>query len=102
MIRHGITQLNQTKTKGNSFQIEKIFQHPKYTGTGYFDVAVLQIAPVKFNFRLRPICLPDPSDFKIDKYDDRTTTLIGWGSNDLNGKPLTSLRRTLLTVFDNR
>ena len=102
MIRHGVTQLNQTKSKGQTFQIEKIFIHPKYNETGYFDIAVLQIAPVNFNLHLRPICLPNPSDFRIDQYYDRASTLIGWGSKESAGTTSPTLKRIILTIYDDR
>ncbi len=99
MIRHGVINLNQMQNKGHgqTFLIKKVFQHPKYIGTAYFDLAVLQIAPVKFNANLRPICLPSSSDFKIDHYEDKTTTLIGWGSKDN-----TDLKTSILTIYEYR
>lgn len=104
MIRQGVVNLNQKRsnTRGQSFSIEKVFQHPSYSGTAYFDIAVLQIAPVKFNANLRPICLPDPSDFYFDRYDDRASTLIGWGSTDTTEKASSTLKRTVLTIYEYR
>jgi len=102
MIRHGVTNLNQTRNQGQTFSIQKIYQHPKYIGTAYYDIAVLKIAPVKFGPHLRPVCLPDSSNFATDQYDDKTTTLIGWGSKDSTGIASPILKRTILTIYDNR
>ena len=102
MIRHGVNDLKQPRNQGQTFSIEKMYQHPKYTGTAYYDIAVLKIASVNFGPDLRPICLPDPSNFKIDQYDDKSATLIGWGSKELTGITSPTLRRTLLTIYDNR
>jgi len=102
MIRHGVNRLNQTGNHGQLFSIEKKIRHPKYNETAYYDIAILKIAPVKFGPQLRPVCLPEPSNFKIDRYDDRTATLIGWGSTDLTGATSSILKRTILTIYDNR
>jgi len=102
MIRHGVNDLTLPRNNGQTFAIEKISQHPKYTGIAYYDIAKLQIAPVKFLPNLRPVCLPDPSKFKIDQYDERTTTLIGWGSKDTTGQNSPILKRTILTIYEYR
>ncbi len=102
MIRHGVANLTQPPTDGQTISIEKFFQHPKYTGTAYYDIAVLQISPIEFKPHLRPICLPNPTDFKIDKYDDKTVTLIGWGNKDALDTTLPTIKRTILTIYDNR
>jgi hypothetical protein len=103
MIRHGVSNLNQTRNelRGETITIEKVFQHPKYKRTAYFDIAVLQIAPVEFNAYLRPICLPKPLDFKIDKYDNYLSQLIGWGSEEL-GTPSPKLKRVILQIYEYR
>ncbi len=102
MIKHSITHLNATQNQGQISSIEKIYQHPKYIGTAYYDIAVLKIASVVFGPHLRPICLPDPSNFDIDKYNDKTTTLIGWGSKDTTSNPSSTLKRVILTIYANR
>jgi hypothetical protein len=102
MIRHGVVNLNDNRSKGQTFLIEKTFLHPKYKGTAYFDIAVLQIAPVTFDYNLRPICLPDPSNFKIDKYENYASDLIGWGSEDLTGPTSPKLKRIILTIHEYR
>ncbi len=102
MIRHGVNRLNPTGKRGQIFLIEETLRHPKYTGRAYYDIAILKIAPVKFGPQLIPICLPEPSNFKIDRYDDRTATLIGWGSTDLNGVTSSILKKTILTIYHNR
>ena len=98
MIRQGVTDLNLPRNRGQTFSIEKYFQHPKYSGTAYFDIGVLQISPVNFDSKLKPICLPDPAKFNLDQYDGKSTTLIGWGSDSLLGTTSASLKRTILTI----
>ncbi len=102
MIRHGVNDLKQNRNQGHMFLIEKMYQHPKYIGTAYYDIAILKIAPVVFGPHLRTICLPDPSDFKIDQYDDKLSTLIGWGSKEKTGTTSPTLKRTILTIYDYR
>ena len=102
MIRHGVNDLKQPRNQGQTFSIEKMYQHPKYTGTAYYDIAVLKIASVNFGPDLRPICLPDPSNFKIDKYENDATDLIGWGSEDFTGPTSPKLKRIIQTIYDYR
>jgi hypothetical protein len=83
--------------------IRKIFKHPKYLeGIAYYDIAVIKITPVEFNRRIRPICLPDPSNFKLDQFDDVLTTIIGWESEAVHGKPSDTLKRTIVRIYDYR
>lgn len=102
MIRHGVSNLNQTRSKGQIFEIEKTFKHPKYSGNAYYDIAVLQIAPVTFNAGLRPICLPDSSEFSLNEYDKDAADLIGWGSEEILGKTSEKLRRAILKIHKYR
>ena len=102
MIRQGVPNLNQTKENGNTFSIKKIFQHPEYIGTAYYDIAVLEIAPVQFKANLRPICLPDSSDFTVNKYDNDAADLIGWGSDEYLGKTSPRLKRAVLKIYTYR
>ena len=51
-------------------KIVRIKKHPKYVqGVAYFDVAVLEIEPIEFTAYVRPVCLPNSKDFRVDKYD---------------------------------
>ena len=85
------------------FEIEKIYKHPKYIqGRAYYDIAVLKIPLVKFTARVRPICLPNSDFLKINLYEGDSSTLIGWGTSFLNGKPSATLHRTILTIYDYR
>jgi hypothetical protein len=102
MIRHGVLNLTDNKSKGRTFSIEKTFQHPNYTGIAYFDIAVLQIAPVTFDYNLRPICLPNATNFKIDKYENDASDLIGWGSKDLTGPTSPTLKRVIISIYEYR
>ncbi len=95
-----------SKTDNENVQessIKQIFKHPIYVlGIAYYDIAVLVITPVDFTIRVRPICLPKPSIFKLDQYEGDSSTLIGWGSQALNGKPSDTLKRTIVTIYDYR
>ncbi len=102
MIRHGVFNLNQTRNKGQTFEIQETFTHPKYNGSAYYDIAVLQIAPVTFNVHLRPICLPNSSNFNANAYDNDAADLIGWGSQEFLGKTSTTLRRAILKIHKYR
>ena len=102
MIRQGVTDLRQPYNKDQMISIENIFVHPKYNGRAYFDIAVLQTAPLVFQSHRKPVCLPDSSDFKIDKYENYASTLIGWGSKDLTGLTSDTLKRTILTIHEYR
>ncbi len=102
MIRHGVSNLNQTRNKGQTFEIQRTFTHPKYNISAYYDIAVLEIAPVTFNVHLRPICLPDSSDFTANAYDNDAADLIGWGSEELLGKTSLTLRRAILKIHKYR
>ena len=65
MIRLGLSDLTLSIYEGVTFSIEKVSVHPKYNGTAYFDIAVLQINQVLPH--LRQVCLPDSSKFEIFK-----------------------------------
>jgi hypothetical protein len=86
MIRHGVVNLNLSREIGQTFSIKAVFQHPKYIETAYYDIAVLQIAPVTFDAHLRPICLPDSSEFTVNAYDNDAADLIGWAVKNYWGK----------------
>ena len=102
IIRYGVSNLDQSSDKGQTFPIQKIFKHPKYNGLAYYDIAVLQIAPVEFSASLRPICLPDSEEFKLDRYEERASTLIGWGSDGYLGSSSSILKRAILTIYEYR
>jgi len=56
----------------------------------------------------RPVCLPDPEKlvkfefFKVDQYEGRLSTLIGWGSKETSGETSATLKRTILTIYEYR
>ncbi len=102
MIRHGIGNLNLTRNYGQTFEIKETYKHPKYNGTAYYDIAVLKIAPVEFNAYLRPICLPDSSDFDVNAYNNDAADLIGWGSGDYSGATSLKLKRAILKIYKYR
>jgi len=85
-----------------TFQIQMIFIHPMYNMTAYFDIAVLKVAPIQFLPHLRPICLPDQSNFELEKYENFDTTLIGWGNNYAHETDNLHLKTAFLTVKNYR
>ncbi len=97
-----MNNLDQTKKSGQIFEILKTFQHPKYTGNAYYDIALLQIAPVKFNVRLRPICLPDSSEFNVNEYNNVAADLIGWDNGDYLGLTSRTLKIAGLKIYQYR
>ena len=104
-IRLGDTNLtsNDDDKFVQEFEIEQIHQHPKFIhGKAYYDIAVLKIPDVVFTVRVRPICLPNPEVFNIYQYEGYSSTLIGWGKSSENGKPESTLKRTILTIYDYR
>ncbi len=104
-IRLGDTDLKSNTDDKNvqEIEIEEIHKHPKYIEeVAYYDIAVLKVRPVVFTAHVKPICLPNPENFKIDKYEGHSSTLIGWGASTDDGKPDPILRRTILTIYDYR
>ena len=71
-IRFGDVNLKTEKDDEfvQEVKITKVIQHPKYNqGAYYFDVAVLEVDPVKLSANVRPVCLPDSQDFDVDKFN---------------------------------
>ena len=102
MIRHGVSNLNLTRNNGQTFEIKETYKHPKYIGNAYYDIAVLQIAPVEFNANLRPICLRNSSDFDVNEYNNDAANLIGWGSGEYLGTTSLKLKRAILKIYKYR
>jgi len=44
----------------------------------------------------------DPENFKTDQYEERAATLIGWGSKEITGGTSSTLKRTILTIYEYR
>ncbi len=104
MIRHHVFDLNRPRynQSGNTFSIEKYFFHSKYNGNAYFDIAVIQIASVNFSENLRPVCLPNPTNFETNRYDERSATLISWGTYYPAYRRATTIKKTIWTIYGNR
>jgi hypothetical protein len=72
-VRIGDTDLNSNEDDENfveEVRITKITKHPKYVeGVAYFDIAVLEIELIQSTGYIRPVCLPSPNDFSMDKYE---------------------------------
>ena len=77
--------------------------HPDYDGkSAYYDVAILETKPVIFSRAILPVCLPNSPSDDIEKYDDRSVELIGWGSTESRGSSSNTLKRVSITIFPNR
>ena len=104
-IRFGDNNLKSPVDDGlvQEFDIQEIFINPNYKdGLAYYDVAVLIIQNVEFTTHVRPVCLPNPEDFWLERYGGDTSTLIGWGNSERFGKTSDQLRRTILTIYEYR
>jgi hypothetical protein len=85
------------------FPILEVFTHLNYKhGLAYYDSAVLIIPSAEFTSHVRPICLPNPEDYRLDRYYGDTSTLIGWGNSVRTGQPSEQLKRTILTIYEYR
>ncbi len=74
--------------------------HPDYNGeASYYDVAILETAPVTYSKSISPICLPDSPSEDIHKYDNNFVELTGWGQTDLHSKTSKKLKRVSLKIF---
>ena len=60
------------------FTKRQVAIHPKYEGTSYYDVAVIELdEPLVFNEGVQPVCLPRGSDLNVDLHADQYVTLLG-------------------------
>ncbi len=74
--------------------------HPNYDGkASYYDVAILETAPVTFSKSISPICLPDSPNNDVHKYDNNFVELTGWGQTDLHSKASKNIKRVSLKVY---
>ena len=48
------------------------------------------------------VCLPDVPSESIEKYDRMLVHLLGWGSEERNGKTSSMLERVQIEVFPQR
>jgi len=104
-VRLGDTNITSSRDDKyvQEFEFEEMHKHPKYNkDKAYYDIAVLKIPAVVFTVYVRPICLPNSEFFNIHKYEGHSSTLIGWGKSSENGKIESTLKRTILTIYDYR
>ncbi len=80
--------------------------HPKFNGvSAYYDVAVLKTKKITFSRAKIPVCLPtsfDVKSFDVNKYEDKSVHLIGWGSSILNGNLNARIKRVDIKVFSQK
>ena len=73
--------------------------HPLFKESkAYFDIAILESAPIKISAAISPICLPS----SVINYDYYAAHLIGWGAKNPNGPPSNTLQRVVLSIFPQR
>ena len=82
-----------------NLEISKYFIHHLFKEKeAYFDIAILETAPIEKSDAVSPICLPSSQN----NYDNNAAQLIGWGSKFATGSPSNKLQRVSLTVFPQR
>ena len=102
-VRLGDQNLNSTDDDRNSIEkeVQATNTHPKYlNGLAYYDAALLKIPYIEFTFFIRPICLPSSSSLDPYKYDDKTATVTGWGTQFRLGKTSSRLKKAIVTIYD--
>ena len=99
-----VGDFNLTFVKSNAagidVEIKEVIKHKKYAGKGsYYDVAIIETDTIKFSDIIKPICLPKESgaNREFHKVD-----LLGWGSNEVNGKVSDALNRAIQVIYPNK
>ena len=86
----------EDNTNAKNLEISKYFIHHLFSEKkAYYDIAILETAPVQKSYAVSPICLPSSQN----NYDNDAVQLIGWGSKFEIGSPSNKLQRVSLTVF---
>ncbi|CAG9858892.1 unnamed protein product [Phyllotreta striolata] len=80
--------------------IEEVISHPNFNEqTLENDVALLRVAPIKFNQKnIRPICLP--TEGEPDLINTRFLTLSGWGITKAFGSTSSVMQKADILVVD--
>jgi len=96
LVRAGDPSLFSEDGSEQIVQIREIFFNPNYNPTTFDnDIVLLRLRnKLKFNARVRSICLPE-ADTKIE--DNQQCSISGWGTTKYLGKP----REKLFQVFPN-
>ncbi|KAK6621253.1 hypothetical protein RUM43_011559 [Polyplax serrata] len=84
-------------------QVSKIYVHSKYNSTDFrSDIAVLALStPVEYTDYVRPICMWDKSNTRIEEVEGRLGTVVGWGFDEY--KMLTEeLRQAKMPVVEQK
>ena len=74
---------DRNTTLGFDVPMKRIVIHPEYSGSAYYDVAVIYTDRIMFSYDIRPICLPEKTRTNRDFHK---VDLLGWGSDSLYGK----------------
>jgi len=102
-VRLGVT--SQRFTRGVSFDIAKVFSHPKFTENpvAQFDLAIIQLSePVEYNAIIRPICLTAPLRSKPSRdLSGIQSRVAGWGRTE-NAFRSDILKYTTLQIISNK
>ncbi|EEB20276.1 hypothetical protein Phum_PHUM609370 [Pediculus humanus corporis] len=84
-------------------QVFKITVHPKYNSTDFrSDIAVLELTtPVEYSDYVRPICMWDRTNTRIEEVEGKLGTVVGWGFDE--HKMLTEeLRQAKMPVVEQK
>lgn len=87
----GVYNRNDSGTIVNRI-VERIL-HPEYR-LYYNDIILFKINPVTFQLVVRPICLPEASNYLTQNF-----TAVGWGHTSWRGTPSNVLMKVNLEIF---
>ncbi|KAL7646379.1 UNVERIFIED_CONTAM: hypothetical protein RMT77_003292 [Armadillidium vulgare] len=64
------------------------------------DIALIRLKePItRYNSEILPVCLPPP----LDSFENKTAIVSGWGAIRARGRPVRILRKTNITIFNNK
>ena len=85
----------------NTYEINTVIGHPKYLGRGpKHDLAIVFTKePIKFNPRIKPVCIPTTFDNTPDKYTGEDVKLAGYGYYDSTSPSSDYLREARFQVL---
>ena len=80
-----------------------VFIHPKYESPkAYFDVGLVEIAPVQYSPAITPICLPSEPNEDVNRFKQVGANVAGWGVFNLSGVASPNLKTAILNIYSNR